>query len=421
MKLSLQLLNVAPLRLTVPLWASVYRAPLASAHPLDFVLWLQGFSGTLKSTLAALFLSHYGAFDRTALPGEWITTANSLERRAFTLKDAVFVIDDYAPKADNRREMEAKAERLIRSQGNLSGRGRLRADLTERCSYPPRGLIVSTGEEIPPGLSGRARTLVVEAKKEDVSLALLSKAQQTADRLPHAMAGYIHWLAPQIPLLPALLRETFRGARDRANVVGTHLRVPELLAQLWIGIHCALTYAEEIGACSRSEAMERRHDCWAALLASGNDQARLIESERPSRRFLRVLLALVVQGQAVLMPKDDAKEVGMPQGCLLLGWVDDQYLYLIPDAAYQAVAHFCRDAGEPFSIAFERLKSDLRNEGLSEVEPDRRTKTAHIGGATRRVLQLRRASVEDLLGERFPSKSPESPVSPVLEGDGDGV
>jgi hypothetical protein len=384
-------------------------------YPLDFLLWLLGLSGTLKSSLAALFLSHYGAFDRTTLPGEWITTANTLEKRAFTLKDAMFVIDDYAPKADNRREIEAKAERLIRSQGNLSGRGRLRADLTEPSSFPPRGLVVATGEEIPPGLSGRARTLVIEVKKGDVDLALLSEAQQTANRLPHAMAGYIDWLAPQIPQLPALLRETFRGARDRANVASAHLRVPEVLAQLWLGLHCALNYAEEIGACSGTEAREQRRNCWASLLASGNDQARLIESERPSRRFLRVLLALVVQGKAVLTPKDEAKEAAIPpQGCSLLGWRDERFLYLIPEAAYQAVAHFCRDAGEPFAIGFDRLKSDLRNEGLSEVEAGRRTKTANIGNTTTRVLQVRRKKAEDLLGERFPSKSPVLPLSPVF-------
>jgi hypothetical protein len=132
------------------------------------------------------------------------------------------------------------------------------------------------------------------------------------------MAGYIHWLAPQMPELPALLGETFTGARDCAKVVGAHLRVPEVLAQLWLGVHCALNYAEETGACSRTAASKLRHDCWASLVALGNDQARLIESERPSRRFLRVLLALIVQGKSVLIAKDDAKEAGMPQGCSLL-------------------------------------------------------------------------------------------------------
>src|SRR5262249_30763374 len=137
MELSLQLFDVAPASVTVPLWAAVYRAPLASLFPLDFSLWLGGFTGALQSTPAALALAHFGDFDRKHLPGAWSSTANQLERRAFILKDSLFVIDDYAPSGLDTREIETKAARLLRSQGNLSGRARLRSDLTERPAWPP--------------------------------------------------------------------------------------------------------------------------------------------------------------------------------------------------------------------------------------------------------------------------------------------
>src|SRR5207245_8456472 len=58
MRASLDLLRVALLEVTVPLWAGVFRAPLASSHPLDLSLWMEGVTGSLKSTIAALFLSH---------------------------------------------------------------------------------------------------------------------------------------------------------------------------------------------------------------------------------------------------------------------------------------------------------------------------------------------------------------------------
>jgi len=147
MRTSLKLLEIAPFHVTAPLWAGVFRAPLANAFPVDLSLWFEGMTGTLKSTLAALFLCHYGEFDRIHLPGTWSSTANQLERRAFLLKDVLFVVDDYAPGSMDRRELETKASRLIRSQGNLAGRGRLRSDLSDRPAYPPRGLILSTGEQ----------------------------------------------------------------------------------------------------------------------------------------------------------------------------------------------------------------------------------------------------------------------------------
>src|SRR6266704_394859 len=42
MRASLDLLRVAPLEVTAPLWAGVFRAPLASLCPLDLSLWMEG-------------------------------------------------------------------------------------------------------------------------------------------------------------------------------------------------------------------------------------------------------------------------------------------------------------------------------------------------------------------------------------------
>src|SRR5262249_15457928 len=97
MQLSLKLLNVAPLRITAPLFAACFRAPLCGAYPQDSSICLEGRTGSLKSSLAALILNHFGDFDRLTLPGNWESTANQLERRAFLLKDSIFVIDEYVP------------------------------------------------------------------------------------------------------------------------------------------------------------------------------------------------------------------------------------------------------------------------------------------------------------------------------------
>lgn len=370
MRRSLRLFSVAPLHVTAPLWSAVYRAPLASAYPADLSLWIEGQTGSLKSTLAALFLCHFGDFDRTHLPGTWSSTANHLERRAFILKDALFVVDDYAPSGLDIREMETKAARLLRSQGNLAGRGRLRSDLSDRPAFPPRGLILSTGEQHPPGQSLLARTLLVDLEGSDVDLVALTEAQREAAQLPHAMAGYIAWLTPQMPTIPALLRKTFEGARARSIADGEHLRIPEVLAHLWLGLHCGLTCAEEIGACSASEAEDLRGQGWEALLSLGRAQGRLVEEERPTRRFLRVLLTLITQRRVLLLPRDEGGE-GFSDGPPLIGWQDEEALYLTPEAAVQAVGRFCRDGGEPFPFREERLKRDLAKEGLSECDPGR--------------------------------------------------
>jgi len=398
---SLQLLELGPLTVTVPLFAGVYRAPLAAAFPLDFSLWLEGITGSLKSTLAALFLCHFGEFDRIHLPGTWASTANCLEHRAFTLKDVPFVVDDYAPCGLDARELEIKAARLLRAQGNLQGRGRLRADLTERPDYTPRGLIISTGEQHPTGQSILARTPIIEVQRSSIRLAALSEAQKNAGRLAHAMSGYIGWLAPQMRSLSALLRETFEGTRQRATKEGEHLRIPEALAHLWLGAHCGLSYAEEVGACAHAEAEDYRAQVWEALLSLGGTEGHLIESERPSRRFLGVLHTLLTQGRVRLLPRGEGARDAQSE-TPFIGWVDSESLCLVPDAAFQAVARFCRDTGEWFPVRQVRLMKDLAEEGLSECDPGRHTTTVNIGGRTHRVVRLRRKAVEALLGMEFP-------------------
>src|SRR5262249_10847483 len=76
----------------------------SAALPIHASLWIEGQTGSLKSTLAARFLSHFGSFERISLPGAWSSTANQLERRAFLLKDVLFVVDDYAPGGADTRD-----------------------------------------------------------------------------------------------------------------------------------------------------------------------------------------------------------------------------------------------------------------------------------------------------------------------------
>src|ERR1035437_988943 len=177
---SLRLLEVAPDRVSVPLLAATYRATLGAT---DFSIHLAGPTGTFKTELAALVQQHFGAaMDSRNLPGSWSSTANLLEAVAFTAKDAVFVVADFAPtgSAGDVLRLHRDADRLLRAQGNSSGRGRMRADTTLRPPKPPRGLVLSTGEDVPRGQSLRARVLVLEVGPGDVNEKLLSLCQADA-------------------------------------------------------------------------------------------------------------------------------------------------------------------------------------------------------------------------------------------------
>jgi hypothetical protein len=146
---SLRLRDVAPDCITMPLLAATYRAALGTA---DFSVVLAGTTGVGKSELTALPQQHHGpAMDARHLPASWESTENALERQAFVAKDALLTIDDFKPKGGPGKvnALHLKADRVLRGQGNNTGRARLDANLSERPATPPRGLILSSGEDIP--------------------------------------------------------------------------------------------------------------------------------------------------------------------------------------------------------------------------------------------------------------------------------
>lgn len=407
-KASLRLLDVAPLAVTATLWAATYRAPLAAFFPIDLSIWMEGQTGSLKSTLAALSLCHWGDFDRRTLPGAWSSTANSLEKMAFVLKDALFVVDDYAPPAWERREWESKASRLLRAQGNLAGRGRLTADLRARKTFEPRGLILSTGEERPPGRSILARVFHIEVDRDQVNLDLLSARQADAHLLKHAMAAYVDWLARQADGLRDHLARAFSDARARAESVGSHLRQPEALAHLWLGLDCGLSFATDIKAIDTGEAGELREKCWENLVERAEAMAGLAEEERPTRRFAEILAVLIQQKKVTLLRRDSTQDKQM-EG--FIGWFDSSFFYLIPGATYAAVSRFCRDAGDTFPINDQTLRQALVKEKIAEHDDGHRTMPVRFAMGTRRVLRLYRRALSVLIDAEFPD--PDGSVTAV--------
>jgi hypothetical protein len=402
MQASLSLLNIAPLTITAPLWAAMFRAPLASALPPDFTLWLEGQTGKFKSTISSLFLSHFGEFDVSHLPGSWKSTGNSLEKMAFTLKDAPMVVDDYAPTHIDAGELRAKASSLVRAQGNLASRGRLRSDLEQQHSFPPRGIIISTGEQHPPGHSLLARMLVIDVAPGAIDRKKLTEAQDQASLLGQAMASYLQWLAPTIGDIRDKLDRDFHAARNRATRDGGHLRVPEILAHLDLGLNCGLAYAEEVGAVTGSEATALRDTCWRTLLELGRRQTRLLEDERPSERFLNVLSVLIDKGRVEIAPSAGAAAAKEKQKSLPIGWRNGNLLHLPPDMIFAEVSKFCRSQGEPFPVPRTRLHKDLDADGLIDHDRDHLTKVVNLHGHSKRWLALRLDAAERILGVSLP-------------------
>ena len=195
----LKLLDVAPDLVTVPLLSAVFRAALGSC---DFTVHLAGPSGAGKTELAALAQQHFGAgLNARRLPASWSSTGNALEGIAFEAKDSLLVVDDFAPcgSVQDVQKLHREADRILRAQGNRSGRQRMRPDGTLRETKPPRTLILSTGEDTPRGKSLRARMVALEVEPGAVRWDAMTACQEAANDGGYArmLAAFVRWVAQE--------------------------------------------------------------------------------------------------------------------------------------------------------------------------------------------------------------------------------
>ncbi|MFI5329941.1 MAG: DUF927 domain-containing protein, partial [Desulfobaccales bacterium] len=380
---SLRFIDVAPWEVTAPLLACCYLAPFSDLLKIDFSLWLYGPTGSFKSTLAALVLSHFGEFTWLNLPGSWLSTVNSLERLCFTLKDSLIVIDDFMPASSQKEShvMAERAARLIYQAGNRSGRGRLAPDLSARLNYYPRGLILATGEMLLPGQrqSATARYLGVELdpKKTQVDKEKLSVAQAEAHLYAGAMAAYLADLAPCLEETQEQLRALFEAYRGVFQG-GGHARIPGIQSWLTVGFESAMNFFVRQGAISESQAHEMLNRAWKVFETLGEKHSRIIEGEKPTLKFLNILRESFLTSRVYAesktskgMPPPEKKEFlgweeykKASENAFLVGYADENMVYLLPETALRVVSDAIRAQGDFLSLGRTELWAALAREGI---------------------------------------------------------
>ncbi len=375
LRASLSLLELGPEEICFPLLAATYRSVLGDA---DFAIHLAGETGAFKSEVAALHQQHFGAsLDRRNLPGSWSSTANALEALAFVGKDALVVIDDFAPQgsASDVNRYHAAADRVFRAAGNQAGRSRLDSTAKLRDAKPPRALILSTGEDIPRAHSIRARLLTLELSKGNIDRAALTDAQQNAraGRFAGAMGAYLKWLAGQYETARSRFYDLI--VHHRSRVVGNlaHARTPDIVANLQAAFDLFLEFCRESGAITGSERHDLMNRCWTALNRAASMQAKHQLATDPATRYVTLIQSLITSGRSHLASRDCGEPSPSPESYgwrhdrtgdweprgELIGWVDDNSIYLEPIAAFRAAQVLGRDLGEVSPIAETTLRKRL--------------------------------------------------------------
>ncbi len=329
---SLNLLTLAPDSVGVPLLGAAYRAVLGRA---DFVVWAVGETGRHKTAFMGLVQAHYGArWGRKFLPDGWNTSPNALESNAFRVKDAVYGIDDFKPAGSlgDRAKLDGAASRIIQGAADGAGRGTLTADRKSRAALYPRGLIVTSAEDLPRGHSNRARLVMVEVLRPLIDSEAKSRAyfdgeeQAGAGVYALALAGFVQAVAGAFDGVRVGSAAHLRRVRALApHFQGAHGRTGDAAAELAYGWEVFLSYAVSVGAVSVPDAAALWERVTAALSDTAREQGAHLADADPVARALTVLSGLLAQGRVFL---EDLRGGGVPEAdaAALCGWqrVDGQ-------------------------------------------------------------------------------------------------
>lgn len=443
--------------------ARIYGPPLGAWYRQDFGIFVEGRSGTFKSEIAALAMAHYGSgWNARCFPESWSSTENAQLKKAFSVKNALYEIDDYNPQgtASDQQAMSLKADRVFRGAANQAGRGRMNADTRLRRTYFPRGMVSASGEDLPAGRSLRARMWILSLTPGTIDLDILTECQRYArdGTYASAMAGYVRWLASKADQLAAELPVRYEELRAEVGAdLRDHERIPANLAGMRLSIEVFFRFVVDVGALSRDGAANWKTRCENALMDQARIQADLQETSEDAVRAMDLLRTAFTLGRVHVV---DAAHVPAAKPPVsqphLLGWKttihrhqsefagNDQsedpgielrhealgepigyfvsqandlgpQLWLNPDAAYLQIAKLAREQGAGAPRSQTRLAKALAERGFLHRGSGR-----DIGHKHNRA-NLSPARVWRMpLGQLLPSVSGEQ-TTPALTEKTEGV
>jgi Domain of unknown function (DUF3854) len=427
--------ELAPDAISIPLHAAAYRAPLGGS---DVSIFLTGHTGRGKSELAARSQQHYGQkMDRKNLPANWSSTANALESLAHSAKDALLVVDDFVPQGNSHDVARAhkEADRLLRGQGNQSGRQRMRADGTDSPGRHPRGIIMNTGEDVPRGQSLAARMMIVSVGPNDVNWERLTQAQHDGEDGLYAasMAGYLRYCAPRYDAIRRELPGLIERLRKDAAHGTAHKHTPENIANLGAGLHHFLAFALDAGAISANEQKALWNRGWQALLAAGCAQKIHQVANDPSEQFVSFTRMALTSGHAHMgavegeVPPSPAawgwredRGQWLSKGDLV-GWVDGDDIYVQPESAYRVSHIMARDSNASFALTETALWKRLKEKNLLATTDEKRQTykvRKKIKGSVQNVLHMRASTIRPSDDEE-PDSAVGHPTTPPTPGTAD--
>lgn len=195
-----------------------------------------------------------------------------------------------------------------------------------------------------------------------------------------------------------MLKDSFSAYRSDFIQTGIscHGRVPEMTAELRIGMKMLLWFLEDNKVIAESAAKNLDNELKQILYRLAQRQSENIKSDKPSVVFVKKLYALIESGAVSVTHKD--LSIGEdPYPRIFIGFEDEHYLYLNKDIAYRHVKVLCNEQGEIFSLTSKALLKTLAEDGLIKTSQGSNTVSVRYAGKNSRYMALDKFKAEQIV------------------------
>jgi hypothetical protein len=388
------LLELQPHTVTYPLLGLVGGSPLM--HFMEdktrYALWVVGPSGSGKSFIAKLFQCFFGDFTAEGRVASWSSTVNSLQYLGYFFKDCIFLLDDYKPAMVRN---EGSVVQFLQTYADLYARSRLTSEIKSRKDYFVRGMLLTTGEDVPAGhASVVARSLILSVNKRKPNLGRGKNCLENCADYPALTARYIYYLLRRQNLRRRLLNDLkvghemfLKGIEREENAV----RIARNLALNWLGFKWITRFLKAARATIDIKAARKEHK--RNLLVLRTQMLGLISQEQPAQVFIEALREALDNRLCEI--RDASKTFGRIRDKEVVGFEknpNDPHLYIFPPEAMAVVRVQVQRLGRRFewtpnavSKALEAAGYLVRNSGSQDSALRKR-----VGKKIYRVWQLRK-------------------------------
>ncbi|MCR8859152.1 MULTISPECIES: hypothetical protein [Bacillus] len=402
-KKSLKLLEVSHISVTLPLLCFTLLSKvntLLKLHNVEpkFVLWLHGPTGSRKTTLASLFFNIFNRNLSPEIPANFKDTKTALELKMFEYKDCTLLVDDYHPtdKLSEKKDMENKAEFILRMYGDRISKSRSNIHLTKQRELMTRGLCAITAEDSMGIKSNIARCISIPIDKDSVNLDRLTKCQKNPLAFPTMVYNFLNNLTLYINKTGILPNVDLNKFREKYRETKIHFRLIESVWALKYACFLYLRYGVELGVIKEEEMRMKLNQAENLFMQLVSNQHVEMDIEDPLRMYLNTVDELIASNK---MPLSKIGEDIITQK---YGWYDNRYYYLLPELTYSNIFTFWQKRNKVFPLTMRKLHELLEENGIIEIDKGSGKKCPKVTiskGQRVRLLKINRKNLERYLNK----------------------